>query len=339
MKNLLTLLGDSIQHGASDVHIVVGTRPMVRVSGELQEFVEERVTQEWFVKQVAGVIGKKRLPHFTEHKDIDVAVATKRGRFRVNVHRQGGSYGLAARYIPDAIPEPDALRFEDALYDMVGLHQGLVLVVGATGSGKSTTIASLIHQIIMERAVHVITVEDPVEFIFDSDKALVEQREIGRDTPSFASALKHVLRQDPDVIVVGEMRDPETIATAITAAETGHLVISTLHTSTAPEAIERIVDVFDGPKQKQILTQLASTLEAVVAQRLLPSEDGDRVAAREILVSTPAVRNMIRENNIAQLRSAMQTGKGEGMIPFERSMQHLYEEGIISEETLHAWGS
>jgi twitching motility protein PilT len=204
--------------------------------------------------------------------------------------------------------------------------------VGPTGHGKSTTIASMVEEVNKTRKAHIITIEDPIEFVFEDKESLIEQREVGTDTKSFGAALKHVLRQDPNVIVVGEMRDPETIATVLTAAETGHLVFSTLHTSSAAEAVERIVDVFEGSKQKQILIQLASVLRGVVAQQLLPAIDGTQTVAREILVNTPAVSNLIRENNIAQIESAIQTGAKEGMITMDNSLKALVKEGLIDKE-------
>jgi len=240
--------------------------------------------------------------------------------------------GMSARLIPKEIPGMDALRFEPALRDAIGLLDGLVLVVGPTGNGKSTTLASMVEEINMTRKAHIVTVEDPIEFMFDDKKSLIEQREIGNDTPSFASALKHVLRQDPDVIFVGEMRDPETIATVLTAAETGHLVFSTLHTSSAAEAIERIVDVFEGAKQKQVLIQLAAVLRIVVAQQLIPTTEGTLIAAREILINTPAVSNLIRENNISQIPSVLQTNAKEGMVSMKHAVELLEKEGLIDAE-------
>jgi twitching motility protein PilT len=214
------------------------------------------------------------------------------------------------------------------------LLDGLVLVVGPTGHGKSTTIASLLEEINRTRKAHIITIEDPVEFVFKEKQSLIEQREIGVDTHSFADALKHVLRQDPNVILVGEMRDPETIATVLTAAETGHLVFSSMHAPSAAEAVERIVDVFEGSRQKQVLTQLAAVLRAVVAQQLLPRRGRGRVAAREILVNTAAVASLIRDNNIAQIRNAIQTGAREGMVTMDNSIKALLDEGLIDADVV-----
>ena len=242
---------------------------------------------------------------------------------------------MVLRQIPNDKLTPEQLGLPESVVKMVLRPRGLVLVTGPTGSGKSTTLASLIDYLNINHDHHIITIEDPIEFVFTSKKGLVEQRELGGDTPSFASALKHVLRQDPNVIMVGEMRDPETIATALTAAETGHLVFSTLHTSSAGEAIERIVDVFEGQKQKQVLIQLSSVLRYVIAQQLLPSTDGTRIVAREVLVNTPGVANLIRENNIAQLVSAIQTGAKNGMLSMEQSVKWLLKEKLISEEIAH----
>ncbi|MBU1613407.1 PilT/PilU family type 4a pilus ATPase, partial [Patescibacteria group bacterium] len=237
------------------------------------------------------------------------------------------------RLVPKDIPTPEVLRFESMLLEIPKMLDGLVLVTGPTGCGKSTTIASIIEEINKSRKAHIVTIEDPIEFVFEDKSSLIEQREIGTDTKSFESALKHVLRQDPNIIFVGEMRDQETVATVLTAAETGHLVLSTLHTSSAAEAVERIVDVFEGSKQKQVLTQLSSVLRVVVAQQLLPGQNGSRVPAREILVNSPAVANLIKENNINQIKSAIQTGAKDGMVTMENSVAQLTSEGLITSET------
>jgi len=262
---------------------------------------------------------------------LDFGLEHAGARFRINIHQQEGKIGLAARLIPKNIPTPEELRFEPVLKDFSNLLDGLVLIVGPTGHGKSTTMASIIEEINKSRKAHIITIEDPIEFVFEDKKSLIEQREVGSDTKSFATALKHVLRQDPNVILVGEMRDPETIATVLTAAETGHLVFSTLHTSSAAEAIERIVDVFDGAKQKQVLIQLGTVLRGVVAQQLLPKKNGGRVVSREILINTPAVANLIKEYNIAQIQSAIQTGVKDGMSTMENSIKQLVKEGLVDE--------
>jgi len=329
-----TYFDKAIDAGASDIHLVAGELPMIRVQGVLTELAEKPLTETTVTSLVNELLFAAEKKEFEADKDVDVSYTHGDTRFRVNIHRQDGKVGIAARLIPSDIPTPEALRFEPVLTEATGLQDGLVLVVGATGHGKSTTIASMIEEINKSRKSHIITIEDPVEFVFEDKESLIEQREIGGDTPSFASALKHVLRQDPDVIVVGEMRDPETIATVLTAAETGHLVFSTLHTSSAAEAIERIVDVFEGPKQKQVLIQLAAVLRVVISQHLIPTTDGKRVAAREILINTPAVSNLIRENNIAQIPSVLQTNAKEGMVSFARAVEALQKEDLIDKETV-----
>ncbi len=333
MATLATYFDTAIQSGASDIHLVGEEKPMMRVQGVLSPLSEQNISSADVSAMIAELLSEDQKKTLDENKDIDVGHAQGDVRFRVNIHSQDGKPGLAARLIPKDIPSPDTLRLEPALRDAIGLLDGLVLVVGPTGNGKSTTLASMVEEINKTRKSHIITVEDPIEFIFDDKLALIEQREIGVDTPSFASALKHVLRQDPDVILVGEMRDPETIATVLTAAETGHLVLSTLHTSSAAEAIERIVDVFEGAKQKQVLIQLAAVLRVVVAQQLIPTKDGTRVAAREILINTPAVSNLIRENNISQIGSVLQTNVKEGMVSMKRAVETLASEGLIDAET------
>ncbi len=322
----------AIKKGASDIHLVGGEKPMIRVDGRLQELREQSLAE----KEVKSIIGSLLSPDqkekFEQELELDFSHDFDGIRFRINLHLQSGKVGMAARLIPNKIPTPEELSFEPTLRDFPNLLDGLVLVVGPTGCGKSTTIASMLEQINKNRKAHIVTIEDPIEFVFEDKESLIEQREVGADTKSFPAALKHVLRQDPNVIMVGEMRDPETIATVLTAAETGHLVFSTLHTSTAAEAVERIVDVFEGSKQKQVLIQLAAVLRGVVAQHLLPTAEGKRVAAREILVNTPAISNLIRENNIAQIQSAIQTGGKDGMITMENSIKELLRQDLIGKE-------
>lgn len=323
----------AIKEEASDLHLVAGEKPMIRVEGQLKDLSESKLPEKELEEEIFGLLKPIQKENFEKNLELDMAHEVEGVRFRVNVHRQEGKIGLAARLIPKIIPPPEELRFEPALKEFPNLLDGLVIVCGPTGHGKSTTLASMIEEINKTRKAHIITVEDPIEFLFEEKESLIVQREVGVDTRSFASALKHVLRQDPNVILVGEMRDPETIATVLTAAETGHLVFSTLHTSSAAEAVERIVDVFDGSKQQQVLIQLSAVLRAVVSQQLLPKVDGGRVAAREILVNTPNVSNLIKENNIAQIKSAIQTGAKSGMISMENSILELKKEGLIDEET------
>ena len=332
MKSLKFYFELASKENASDLHLVGGEIPMIRVNGELRAVEDKAMPEKELESAVQEMLSSDQRKQFNEALELDFGYEVGEARFRVNVHRQEGKVGLSARLIPKNIPSPVDLRFEPVLKEFINLLDGLILVVGPTGHGKSTTIATMVEEINKTRQAHIITIEDPIEFVFEDKKSLIEQREVGADTKSFAEALKHVLRQDPNVILVGEMRDPETISTVLTAAETGHLVFSTLHTSTAAEAVERIVDVFDGPKQKQVLIQLGAVLRGIVAQQLIPTVDGKRVAAREILINTPAVANLIKENNIAQIKSALQTGVKEGMVTMDNSLKQLLKDGIISEE-------
>ena len=327
MRTIQEYFGEAIKGNASDLHLVSGEKPMLRVEGNLGELEEETLPSEELRAAIFGMLTEEEKKKYEKDLELDLSYEHEGNRFRVNLHQQEGGIGMAARLIPSEIPSPEELRFEPPLMEFTNLLDGLVLVVGPTGHGKSTTLASMVEEINKDRKAHIVTIEDPVEFLFKDKESLIEQREVGTDTKSFAAALKHVLRQDPNVILVGEMRDPETIATVLTAAETGHLVFSTLHTSSAPEAVERIVD--EGAKQKQILIQLSAVLRGIVAQHLLPTVDGKQVVAREILVNTPAVANLIRENNIAQIPSSMQTGAKEGMITMDNSIGKLVSEGLV----------
>ncbi len=332
MLEIESYFKEAIKQEASDLHLVGGELPMLRIEGELKELDEKPLNNKDLIAGIDTLLTKEQQDKYAEEKELDFSYQSDDVRFRVNLHQQSENIGLSARMIPTEIPSPEDLRFEPALLGMTNLLDGLVLVTGPTGCGKTTTIASMIEEINKTRKAHIITIEDPVEFVYKDKKSLIEQREIGVDTKSFANALKYVLRQDPNVILVGEMRDPETISTVLTAAETGHLVFSTLHTPSAAEAVERIVDVFEGSKQKQILTQLSSVLRGVVAQQLLPSKDGGRVPAREILINTPAIANLVRTNEIGQIKSAIQTGVKDGMSTMENSVKQLVKEGLITEE-------
>ncbi|OGH84130.1 MAG: hypothetical protein A2469_02150 [Candidatus Magasanikbacteria bacterium RIFOXYC2_FULL_40_16] len=329
MASIKTYFESAIKNDASDLHLVAGEKPMIRIQGELKDLADSALPEKELQAAIFSILTPSQKTRFEEELELDMAYEVEGVRFRVNVHQQEGKIGLAARLIPKEIPNMDDLRFEPALREFSNLLDGLVLIVGPTGHGKSTTLATIIEEINKTRKTHIITAEDPIEFLFREKNSLIEQREVGVDTKSFANALKHILRQDPNVILVGEMRDPETIAMVLTAAETGHLVFSTLHTSSAAEAVERIVDVFEGAKQQQILIQLSSVLRGVVSQQLLPGKKGGRVAAREILINTPAVANLIKENNIAQIKSAIQTGGKDGMITMENSLKQLEKEGLI----------
>lgn len=333
MINLQKIFKEGIQKKASDIHLVGEELPMLRIDGELVEISEEKIDNDELEEVLSIILTTEQKRRFLEEKDLDIGYEIEGVRFRINLHRQDRKIGLTARIIPSEVPTPQELGFDETILKFINLNDGLVLITGPTGCGKSSTIASMIEEINKTKKAHIVTIEDPIEFVFKDKKSLIEQREVGVDTKSFASALKYVLRQDPDIIFVGEMRDPETISTVLTAAETGHLVFSTLHTNSAAEAVERIVDVFDGSKQRQILIQLSSVLRGVVAQHLLPRKDGGRVAVREVLVNTPAVANLIKENNINQIKSAIQTGVKDGMITMEKVLENFVNQGIIAEET------
>ncbi len=322
----------AVKNQASDLHLVGEEKPILRIQEELNPIEDSLLPSAELESAIMKILNDKQKKAFEKNLELDFGYELENYRFRINLHRQQGKIGLAARLIPEQIPSPKELGLEKPLLDFTTLIDGLVLIVGPAGCGKSTTIASLIEQINQTRKAHIITIEDPIEFIFKDQQSLIEQREIGTDTKSFSAALKHVLRQDPDVIMVGEMRDPETIATVLTAAETGHLVFSTLHTSSAAETIERIVDVFSGDKQKQVLVQLSSVLRGVVAQQLLPAKSGGLIAAREILLNNPAIGNQIRSNKISQIYSAIQTGRKDGMISMAQTINLLLEKDLITEE-------
>ena len=323
---------EALKRKASDLHLVAGNRPSLRVDGSLDVTSDDPLNPAELEVAAFSLMKENEIEYFKKNKELDFALDISGGHFRVNIHQQEGQIGLAARVIPEHIPDPKDIYFDETIYRLSHLNQGLILVTGPSGSGKSTTLAVLINIINKERKAHIITIEDPVEFIFKEDQSIIEQRELGRDTHSFHEALKRALRQDPNVIMVGEMRDLETISATLTAAETGHLVLSTLHTNNAAETIERIVDSFPAHRQQQILIQLASTLRAVICQQMMPKNGGGVIVAREILINTPAIANLIREDKIAHIPSAMQTGRSEGMITMRTAIKKLYEQGLIDEQ-------
>ena len=327
-------LFDTISAGASDLHITTGLPPMVRVHGKVQPLDYPPLTGQLTREMVYDILSNDQRQRLESEWELDFAYTLPRvARFRVNVYFQRGSIGAAFRTIPHEIRDFKELGLPNAIEGMADTPRGLVLVTGPTGSGKSTTLASMIDKINQERAEHIMSVEDPIEFLHTHKKCIVNQREVNQDTKSFAQALKHVLRQDPDVILVGEMRDLETIGLAISAAETGHLVFGTLHTQDAPQTVDRIIDVFPPGQQGQVRAQLAIALQGIVTQTLLPKRDGKgRVAACEILVPTPGVRNLIREGKNHQIYSAMQTGGKFGMQTMDAALVELVRKGAISRE-------
>lgn len=333
--NLQEALTLSTQRGASDVHFSVGRPIMIRVDGSLVELNSEVLKPEDTKRYIDPILNEQQAKDLSEKGEIDFAYSLQGvGRFRLNVFKQRGTLAAALRLLPFRIPSPESLSIPTAVQEMVNKKRGLVLVTGPTGSGKSTTLASLINVINHKSDAHIITLEDPIEYLHRSDKCIVNQREIGLDTMGYGPALRAALRQDPDIILLGEMRDLDTISTAVTAAETGHLVFSTLHTIGAASTIDRIIDVFPPHQQEQIRVQLATVLECVVSQALLPTIDieGGRCAAFEVMIANPAIRNLIREGKTFQIPSMMQTSRKAGMITLDDSLYELYMRQRISDE-------
>lgn len=322
----------AIEKKASDVHLVEGSVPALRINGELVRFDEPPIPFGELRYAIYTLIDKKTKERFERKRDLDLSMIFFQNRFRVNLHYQEGRVGLTARLVYKEIPKPDEIGIGEAIYKFTHLKDGLVLVTGASGVGKSTTLASMIDIINAERRAHIITIEDPIEYQFTEKQCIIEQRQLGRDTDSFSSALKYALRQDPNVIMVGEMRDLDTIKAVLTAAQTGHLVLSTLHTATAPETIMRIIDYFPVEHQQEVATQLAMVLRGVISQQLLPTVSGGLVAAREIMINNSAISNLIRSKQIEQIYSVIQTGRAEGMITMNKAIDNLVEKGIVSED-------
>ncbi|MGH2573990.1 MAG: type IV pilus twitching motility protein PilT [Actinomycetota bacterium] len=329
------LLGKVLDMDASDLHITAGTHPTVRVHGDLKPLRQYPILEaEQLRRMVYAVLTQRQRERFEQELELDMSYSMPgRGRFRVNVYFQRDAIGAAFRLIPFAVRTVEELGLPPQVGEFARLPRGLVLVTGPTGSGKSTTLAALVDIVNTEREVHIMTIEDPIEYLHRHRRAMVNQREVGSDTHSFANALKRVMRQDPDVILVGEMRDLETIQTAVTAAETGHLVFATLHTQDAPQTIDRIIDAFPPHQQQQIRVQLSTTLQGVVTQQLLQTWDGrGRAVATEVMVTTPAIRNLIRESKVHQIYSAMQAGGRYGMRTMDQALALLVREGKVSLE-------
>ncbi|HEV2440263.1 MAG TPA: type IV pilus twitching motility protein PilT [bacterium] len=350
-RSINDLLRAAVEAGASDLHVTVGLPPMLRVSGTLRPINETRLSPEETARLAYGMFNDYRKERFEQTWDVDFSYAVGAvGRFRVNVYRQRGSVGLCARVIPDRVPSIEDLNLPPILKELTRKPRGLVLVTGPTGHGKSTTLAAMIGFINDERNAHIMTIEDPIEYVFPHHKSIVNQREVGNDTQNFPNALRAVLREDPNVIVIGEMRDLETIAAALTIAETGHLVFATLHTANAAQSVDRVIDVFPPNQQQQIRVQLSTVVEAVLSQQLLavqPMAEGagavengigsgdflratNRVPAMEIMMATPAIRNLIREGKTHQISSTVQTGSQYGMQTMDQALFMLYKRGLIS---------
>jgi twitching motility protein PilT len=327
-------LEEVIKKDSSDLHLTVGVPPMLRIDGALKAIEGVRALTDKDVKDLTfSILDDVQKDILERDKEVDFSFTYgDLARFRANAYHQKGNVGLALRLIPVSIRNLTQLGMPKIVDKFTEYPRGLVLVTGPTGSGKSTTLAAMVDKINKERACHIITVEDPIEYTHNHDKSIIEQREVHYDTRSFAAALRSVLREDPDVVLVGEMRDLETIAAAITIAETGHLVFATLHTNNAAQSVDRMIDVFPPHQQQQIRVQLSNILQGIVSQRLIPSIGGGRVAAAEILVVTPAVRNIIREQKTHQLEAVIQTGASEGMQAMDRTLASLIKTGRITLE-------
>ncbi len=335
VPSIKELLTKTIREGASDLHIVVGSPPMIRVHGGLEPMHGySRLAPEDAQEIIYSVMNEEQIAEFETEKECDMSFGIEGlSRFRLNVYRDRGSVVAAFRAIPFEILSFEQLGLPRVTADFAYRPIGLVLVCGPTGSGKSTTLAAIIDKINAERNVHIITIEDPIEYLHKHNRGVVNQREVNADTKSFAAALKRVLRQDPDVILIGEMRDPETIQAALTVAETGHLAFATLHTNDAVQTINRIVDVFPSAQQAQVRTQLSFVLEGVVVQQLIPRADGmGRVLAMEIMLPNPAIRALIRAEKLEQIPSMIEIGKGEGMMTMNQSLYRLMRRGVITTE-------
>lgn len=335
MPNIQEILVQAKQAGASDVHITVGVPPKMRVNGKLITMTDyKRLLPADTLEVILSIMTESQRNKFEERGEYDMSFSIPEvGRYRVNAYRQRGSVALAFRLVGTKVPSPEELGLPDSVIDLYQRKRGLVLVTGPTGSGKSTTLAAIIDKINNNRDAHVITLEDPIEYLHQHKLSMVNQREIGLDSLNYANALRAALREDPDVILVGEMRDFETISVAITAAETGHLVLSTLHTIGAASTVDRVIDVFPPHQQQQIRVQLSNVLEAVISQQLIPTADGlGRIAAFEVMHANHAVRNLIREGKSHQLTSVMQTNRKMGMITMDEAIQQLYFSGRISRD-------
>lgn len=333
--NIQQLLDLTIQRNASDLHLSVGFPPTLRIHGDLIPVPgESPSTPEQIESLVAPLLVQYQKNFFEQNLELDFSFDFQsKARFRVNLFRQKGNTAVALRLIPFQIPQLESLGLPEVVNKLTELKQGFILVTGPTGHGKSTTLAAIINKINQTRAEHIITVEDPIEYVYPKGKSLIEQREMFKDTKSWVNALRACLREDPDVVLVGEMRDLETIAAAITIAETGHLVFATLHTNSASQSVDRMIDVFPEIQQPQIRLQLASTLEAIISQRLIPTIQPGRILATELLIAVPAIRSIIREGKSHLIDNVIETSAESGMQILERSLVNLVKTGKISPET------
>lgn len=339
--NIQELLKYSFEHKASDLHLSAGLPPMARIDGDIEKITDHPVIESTELRTMLNEIMKpEQQKELDEKLEIDFSIEVPNlSRFRVNIFHHNRGIGAVLRTIPSKVLTLEQLKAPAVFTDIIAKPRGLILVTGPTGSGKSTTLAGMIDHINKNEKGHILTVEDPIEFVHTSQNCLVNQREVHRDTESFNAALRSALREDPDIILVGEMRDLETIRLALTAAETGHLVFGTLHTSSAPKTIDRIIDVFPAAEKGMVRTMLSESLQAVIAQVLLKKKAGGRVAAHEIMIATPAIRNLIREEKVAQMVSAMQTGQSLGMQTLDQCLQKLVKDNIVDQEQARAFAN
>ena len=329
--DITELLAFTVKRQASDLHLSCGLAPMLRIDGEMVRVNSPPLAAEQLECLLESLMNEAQRRHYSQHKEVDFSCSlADRARFRANVFQTRRGVAAAFRHIPGHIRSLQELGSPPLLAELLQQPNGLVLVTGPTGSGKSTTLAAMVEHLNATRPLHILTIEDPVEYVYESKKSLINQRELQRDTLSFTDALRSALREDPDVILVGEMRDLETIRLALTAAETGHLVLATLHTNSAAKTINRIIDVFPAEEQALIRSMLSESLRAVVSQTLVKQANGGRVAAYEVMVATAAIRNLIREGKIAQIYSAIQTGSGQGMQTLDQHLKQLQRQGVIS---------
>ena len=331
--DIAQLLAFSVKNNASDLHLSAGVPPMIRVDGDVKRVNMPPLTHKDVHSMIYDIMNDKQRKDFEEKFETDFSFEIpKLARFRVNAFNQARGAGAVFRTIPSEILTLDDLQ-APPIFKEISMHpRGIVLVTGPTGSGKSTTLAAMVNYINENKPDHILTIEDPIEFVHESQRSLINQREVHRDTPGFTEALRSALREDPDVILVGELRDLETIRLALTAAETGHLVFGTLHTSSAAKTIDRVVDVFPAAEKEMVRSMLSESLRAVISQTLLKRVGGGRVAAHEIMIGTPAIRNLIREGKIAQMYSAIQTGQSSGMQTLDQNLQELLRKGVITKE-------
>ena len=336
IKDLLQL---TIDRNASDLHIVSAIPPHLRIEGQLSPIPHESVmTPDMINKLLKDVLTTEQLERYTVNKEMDFSLSfSEKARFRVNAYTQKGTPAISFRTIPLTIPSIDELGLPKILHTFTSLRQGFILVTGPTGHGKSTTLAAILNEINLTRAEHIVTIEDPIEFVFKTDKSIISQREMGSDTHSWQIALRSALREDPDVVLVGEMRDYETIAAALTVAETGHLVFATLHTNSAAQTVDRIVDVFPEEQQAQVRLQLSNVIEAIFSMRLIPSTSGKRVVAYEVMLGTSAIKTSVREGKSHQIDNILQTSTEVGMNTIEMSLVSLIKQGKITLETAQSF--